>query len=120
MKYIGLMQIETESGAILRNSQLTSKPLSYILKTYQAGKAKELGLPPDLAAATVAHVAYLVKKREEGKIVVGGPDQAFTQGFFIFEAANLEEVNEIIKGDPFYQQGVFRKEYSVFPWFQVI
>ena len=120
MKYIGMLDIETEFGAILKNSQLTSKSLSYIFKMYQEGKATELGLPPDLAEATVAHVNYLIKKKGEGKVVVGGPDQAFTRGFLIMEAADLAEVKEMIEEDPFYQQGIFRKEYSVFPWFQVI
>ena len=120
MKYIGWMDIETEPGEILKNSQLTSKPLSHIFTMYKEGKATELGLPPDLAEATVAHVNYLLKKKKEGKVVLGGPDQAFTHGFLIIEAAGVEEVQEIIEHDPFYQQGVFRKEYSIFPWFQVI
>jgi len=120
MKFIGLMDIETASGAILKNSQLTSKPLSYILKMYKEGKATELGLSPYLAEATVAHVNYFLKKKEEGKVVLGGPDQAFTHGFILLEAADVKEAKKILEADPYYVQGVFRKEYSIFPWFQVI
>ena len=120
MKYVGLLDMETESGTILKNSQLTSKPLSYILKMFGEGKAKELGLPPDLAELLVSHFNYLMKKKEEGKVIIAGPDQAFTRGFFILKAEDLKEAKETIEGDPFYRQGVFRKEYSILPWFHVI
>ena len=120
MKYVGIVEIEPVSGEILKNSQLTSKPLSYIFKMYQEGKATELGLPPKLAKLTVAHMNYLMKKKQEEKIVTGGPGREFNKGIYILKADSLNEAKEIIEQDPFYLNSVYIKDYSIFPWFQVI
>ncbi|MDY6864228.1 MAG: YciI family protein [Thermodesulfobacteriota bacterium] len=120
MKYVGIVEIEPEPGKILKNSQLTTKPLSYILKMYQEGKATDLGLPQYLAELTVAHMDYLMKKKEEKKVIAGGPGREFNKGIYILQTGSLDEAKAIIEQDPFYINSIYKENYSVFPWFQVI
>ncbi len=65
---------------------------------------------PDLARIPElrpAHRAYLKDLKEAGKLALSGPFGDHRGGMTIFEAASAEEVEGILKNDPYTAAGIF-------------
>jgi uncharacterized protein YciI len=65
------------------------------------------------------HRQYLAKLKEEGKLAVSGPFLDDSGALIVYEAASIEEAEEILKGDPFHAGGVF-VTWKLRPWNPVI
>ena len=63
-----------------------------------------------------AHLENIDRLSKEGKIVVAGPfgDDGNWRGIFIFDAANQEEVEQLLKSDMAISSG--RLAYEIHPW----
>jgi uncharacterized protein YciI len=65
---------------------------------------------PDLSRLTELrplHRAYLAELRDAGKLVLSGPFSDRRGGMTIFEAGSEQEVDEILKADPYAKNGIF-------------
>jgi uncharacterized protein YciI len=62
-----------------------------------------------------AHRQYLTLLRERGQLAVCGPFTDGTGALIVYEAANAEEAENLLQGDPFHRNGVFLK-YVLRPW----
>ena len=65
------------------------------------------------------HRDYLRELIAKGKLVIAGPFIDDSGGFIAYDAASEEEVDGIIKADPFYKCGVFQT-WEIRPWRIVI
>lgn len=61
------------------------------------------------------HRAYLRGLIDSGKVVIAGPFTDDSAGLIAYEAESEAEVEQIIKADPFYQNGVFQS-WVIKPW----
>lgn len=63
------------------------------------------------------HLAHLFQLEEEGKSCIFGPvlDDAYLQGFIIFNTVNRAEIHELMKDDPYIRGGYL--EYKLYDWF---
>ena len=61
------------------------------------------------------HREYLRGLVEQGILVIAGPFTDNTGGFIVYDVDSEEKVEEVIKGDPFYKNGVF-KTWTIRPW----
>jgi uncharacterized protein len=66
-----------------------------------------------------SHRQYLTTLREQGKLAVAGPFTDDSGALIVYEANTREEAEELIKGDPFSQNGIFL-HYDLRPWNPVI
>jgi uncharacterized protein len=62
-----------------------------------------------------AHRAYLTKLLEQGKLFASGPYADGSGALIVYEADTADEVDALMKADPFHQAGVFLK-WTVRPW----
>lgn len=53
-----------------------------------------------------AHCVYLDKYYAQEKFVCSGPQNPRTGGCILCKSVNVNEINEIIKEDPFYSEGI--------------
>jgi len=65
------------------------------------------------------HRDYLRDLISKGKLVIAGPFIDDSGGFIAYEAGSEEEVEGIIKADPFFKCGVFQT-WTIRPWRIVI
>ncbi len=80
----------------------------------------EVGTPmkdPEKEAVRKAHLDYLGKLKEEGKIFCGGPLTDWTWAMDIYRADSEEEVERLLAADPFAQSGIF-SHHEIKEWFQ--
>jgi uncharacterized protein len=61
------------------------------------------------------HREYLMGLRKDGKAAMAGPFTDDSGGLLIYEAESQEQVEEMIKADPFGQGGVF-VSWTIRPW----
>ena len=70
-----------------------------------------------IAKVRPLHRQYLNSVFEQGKLAISGPFTDDRGALMVYEAANPEEVEAIIAGDPFAQNGVFLS-WELRPWRQ--
>ena len=68
-----------------------------------------------IAQARPAHRQYLTGLRDEGKLVISGPFADDAGGLLVYEAENAEQVESLIREDPFAKHGVFLS-WEIRPW----
>ncbi|HVS37849.1 MAG TPA: YciI family protein [Gemmataceae bacterium] len=66
-----------------------------------------------------AHRQYLTQLKERGQIAATGPFTDGSGALIIYEAADRDEAEQLLKGDPFSKNGVF-VSYVLRPWNPVI
>ncbi len=70
---------------------------------------------PKLSEVRPAHRQYLAELRDKGQLAISGP---FTEGggaLMVFEVGSKNEVEALLKADPFTTAGVF-KSWVIRPW----
>jgi uncharacterized protein len=72
-----------------------------------------------IAAIRPQHRLYLASLRDNGRLAASGPFMDDSGALIIYEAANAEEAEELVKGDPFYTNGIFLR-YQLRAWKPVI
>lgn len=60
------------------------------------------------------HLAYLEQKREEGRIFANGRFTDGWGGLVIYLAKSKDEVEEIVKKDPYITEGA--RDYEIHEW----
>jgi len=68
-----------------------------------------------IAAARPAHRQYLNGLVEKNKLVISGPFVGDGGGLLVYEAESPQEVETLIKEDPFATHGVF-VSWEIRPW----
>ena len=68
-----------------------------------------------IAKARPAHRQYLTGLRDAGKLVISGPFAGDSGGLLVYEADDPEQVEKMIRDDPFAKQGVFLS-WEIRPW----
>jgi uncharacterized protein YciI len=68
-----------------------------------------------ITATRPAHREYLKNLLDTGHIAVSGPFLDDKGGLLVYEAATLEEVETMVRNDPFAQAGVF-VSWTIRPW----
>ncbi len=79
---------------------------------YSQDKAK-------IAAVRPVHRQYLAGLKEKGQLAASGPFTDDSGALIVYEAASAEEAEQILRGDPFHQNGIFLR-YVLRPWNPVI
>ena len=62
-----------------------------------------------------AHREYLKSLLSQGKLVASGPFTDDSGALIIYEAATKEDAEQILRGDPFCQNGIFLR-WQLRPW----
>ncbi len=65
------------------------------------------------------HRLYLAGLRERGQLAVSGPFTDDSGALIVYEASSPAEAEQILQGDPFFQNGIF-VSYVLRPWNPVI
>jgi hypothetical protein len=68
-----------------------------------------------IAKARPAHRQYLTGLVEQGKLVISGPFADDAGGLLVYEAETPDQVDALIREDPFARQGVFLS-WEIRPW----
>lgn len=68
-----------------------------------------------IAKARPAHREYLTGLRDQGKLVISGPFANDVGGLLVYEAETSDQVEQLIRDDPFAKQGVFLS-WEIRPW----
>ena len=68
-----------------------------------------------IAKARPAHRQYLTGLREQGKLVISGPFTDDSGGLLVYEAETSEQVDTMLREDPFATQGVYLS-WEIRPW----
>jgi uncharacterized protein YciI len=63
------------------------------------------------------HLAGLQRQKESGVLLTLGPTEASTHVFGIYEAENRAQVEELIRADIYWRQGIWTA-FEVHPWIQ--
>lgn len=63
------------------------------------------------------HLTRLQQLKDAGTLVTLGPTEGSTHVFGIFEADSLEQVEQLVKGDIYWRQGIWTAA-EVYPWIQ--
>ncbi len=79
---------------------------------YLQDKAKVESIRP-------AHRQYLFGLRDQGQLAVSGPFTDASGALIVYEAGSPEEAEQLLRGDPFHQNGIFLK-WVIRPWNPVI
>jgi uncharacterized protein YciI len=61
------------------------------------------------------HREYLKSLLAQGKLVVAGPFTDDSGALIVYEAATKEDAEQILRGDPFFHNGIFVSWY-LRPW----
>jgi len=61
------------------------------------------------------HRQYLLQLKERGQLAATGPFTDGSGALIIYEAADIEEAERLVKGDPFSKNGIF-VSYVLRPW----
>lgn len=75
--------------------------------------------PARVQAIRPVHRQYLTTLKERGQLVMAGPFTDNSGALIIYEAATAEEAEGFIKGDPFFENGIFLR-YQLRPWNPVL
>ena len=65
------------------------------------------------------HRQYLATLKERGQLAASGPFTDDSGALIIYEAGSAEEAEQLLRGDPFHQNGIFLK-WQLRPWNPVI
>lgn len=65
------------------------------------------------------HREYLKHLRENGQLAASGPFMDDSGALIIYEADSIEAAEDLLKGDPFHENGIF-VSYRIRPWNPVI
>ncbi len=65
------------------------------------------------------HRQYLAGLKECGQLAASGPFTDDSGALIIYEAGSGDEAEKLLRGDPFFQNGIFLK-YQLRPWNPVI
>ena len=68
-----------------------------------------------IAKARPAHREYLTRLRDRNQLVISGPFGGDSGGLLVYEAENPQQVEAMIREDPFAKQGVFLS-WEIRPW----
>jgi uncharacterized protein YciI len=68
-----------------------------------------------IARARPSHREYLTGLQNENKLVISGPFSDDKGGLLIYEAESAEEVDKMVREDPFAVHGVF-VSWEIRPW----
>ena len=79
---------------------------------YAQDKAKIAEIRP-------VHRQYLASLKSKGQLAVSGPFTDDSGALIIYEAASREAAEELLRGDPFHQNGIFVR-WQLRPWNPVI
>ncbi|GBD36937.1 hypothetical protein HRbin36_02066 [bacterium HR36] len=79
---------------------------------YAADRAK-------IQAVRLIHRHYLIHLKNQGKLVASGPFTDDSGALIIYEAASVEEAEQLLRGDPFCREGVFVR-WQLRPWNPVL
>jgi len=63
------------------------------------------------------HLAGLQRQKDSGLLLTLGPTEASTHVFGIYEAENRAQVEELIRADIYWRQGIWTA-FEVHPWIQ--
>lgn len=72
-----------------------------------------------IAAVRPIHRQYLAQLKDQGKLVASGPFTDDSGALIIHEASDRQEVEQLLRQDPFCRQGVFRS-WQLRPWNPVL
>ena len=72
-----------------------------------------------IAEMRPAHRQYLAALKEKGQLAVSGPFTDDSGALIVYEAASAAEAEQLLRADPFNQNGIFVK-YVLRPWNPVI
>lgn len=61
------------------------------------------------------HRQYLISLKEKGQLAIAGPLTDGSGAIIVYETNTAEEAEALIKGDPFFHNGVFLK-WQLRPW----
>jgi uncharacterized protein len=65
------------------------------------------------------HRQYLASLKERGQLAVSGPFTDGSGALIVYQANSPEEAEALLKGDPFFQNGIFLS-WKLRPWNPVI
>jgi uncharacterized protein YciI len=65
------------------------------------------------------HRQYLTLLRDRGQLAASGPFTDDWGALIIYEAASAEEAEQLLRGDPFHQNGIFVR-WVMRPWNPVV
>jgi uncharacterized protein YciI len=71
--------------------------------------------PAKVQSLRPVHRQYLASLRERGQLAAAGPFTDDSGALIVYEAASREEAEGLLRGDPFYHNGVFLT-YQLRPW----
>jgi uncharacterized protein YciI len=72
-----------------------------------------------IAEVRPAHRLYLAALKEKGQLAASGPFTDDSGALIVYEAASAAEAEQLLRADPFNQNGIFVK-YVLRPWNPVI
>ena len=72
-------------------------------------------VPDTITRVRPTHREYIAELKKNNKIAVAGPFTDDSGGLLVYEAETPEEVDAIIRADPFYKEGVFAS-WTLHPW----
>jgi uncharacterized protein YciI len=64
-----------------------------------------------------AHLEGLRRQKEQGVLLTIGPTEGSTHVFGLYEAASLAEVEQLVKNDIYWREGIWTA-VEVYPWIQ--
>lgn len=65
------------------------------------------------------HLAGLQRLKEAGSLLTLGPTEGSTHVFGIFEADSRDQVEQLVKSDVYWRQGIWTA-VAVYPWLDAI
>jgi hypothetical protein len=71
--------------------------------------------PAKIQAVRPVHRQYLATLKERGQLAVSGPFTDDSGALIVYEASSAEEAEQLLKGDPFHQNGIF-VTWRIRPW----
>lgn len=63
------------------------------------------------------HLTRLKALKEQGTLITLGPTEASTHVFGIFEAAEIQQVRDLLEQDVYWREGIWT-DLQVYPWIQ--
>ncbi len=72
-----------------------------------------------IAEVRPTHRQYLASLRANGQLAASGPFTDDSGALIVYEAASLEEAEQLLRADPFHQNGIFLS-WRLRPWNPVI
>ena len=90
----------------------TRRPMKFVLWGTYAADALERRTP-----YRHEHLAGLQRQKDEGVLLTLGPTADTSHVFGLYEAADQETVECLVKGDIYWRQGIWTA-VEVYPWIQ--